>query len=215
MTDPRIYVACLASYNNGALHGEWINASENVDDMQTRINDMLAASRFPNVNRRKFIDGEGATHFVDVTTPAEKIPDDWEAQGESFPSAEEWAIHDSEGLGDIGEYESLEEIARRVSVINVADDVDIPPSVLLEAISDMGGLDDPKSFCDDRYRGTYESWSDFAEELTHETTDMSEIPDWLQNHIDWESIGRDFQFSGDFSAYRDGEFGDLYFFWCH
>ena len=25
---PRIYVACLAAYNNGILHGAWIEATE-------------------------------------------------------------------------------------------------------------------------------------------------------------------------------------------
>lgn len=27
MSDNRIYVACLASYNNGVLHGKWIDAT--------------------------------------------------------------------------------------------------------------------------------------------------------------------------------------------
>jgi Antirestriction protein (ArdA) len=26
ITEPRIYVACLAAYNNGYLHGAWIDA---------------------------------------------------------------------------------------------------------------------------------------------------------------------------------------------
>lgn len=41
----RIYVACLASYNAGVLHGTWIDVSSDVDDMQEQINDMLTASR--------------------------------------------------------------------------------------------------------------------------------------------------------------------------
>ena len=27
---PKIYVACLAAYNNGHLHGEWIDATQDV-----------------------------------------------------------------------------------------------------------------------------------------------------------------------------------------
>ena len=27
-TEPRIYVACLAAYNNGILHGAWIDAAQ-------------------------------------------------------------------------------------------------------------------------------------------------------------------------------------------
>lgn len=43
-TTPRIYVADLAAYNSGYLHGVWIDASEEVGDIQEQINAMLAAS---------------------------------------------------------------------------------------------------------------------------------------------------------------------------
>ena len=41
---PKIYVACLAAYNNGILHGEWLNASLEVEEIQEKINQMLAIS---------------------------------------------------------------------------------------------------------------------------------------------------------------------------
>ena len=40
----RIYVADLAAYNNGILHGVWIDATDDVDDIQDQINKMLAES---------------------------------------------------------------------------------------------------------------------------------------------------------------------------
>lgn len=40
----RIYVADLAAYNNGKLHGAWINACEELDDINAQINEMLSAS---------------------------------------------------------------------------------------------------------------------------------------------------------------------------
>ena len=40
----RIYVADLAAYNNGKLHGVWIDATQHPDDIQEQINEMLAAS---------------------------------------------------------------------------------------------------------------------------------------------------------------------------
>lgn len=40
----RIYVADLAAYNNGKLHGVWINARDDLDDIQEQINKMLAES---------------------------------------------------------------------------------------------------------------------------------------------------------------------------
>jgi len=42
--DIRIYVADLAAYNNGKLHGVWINATDNLDDIQEQVNQMLAES---------------------------------------------------------------------------------------------------------------------------------------------------------------------------
>jgi len=40
----RIYVADLAAYNNGKLHGVWIKATDDPEDIQEQINKMLASS---------------------------------------------------------------------------------------------------------------------------------------------------------------------------
>lgn len=40
----RIYVADLAAYNNGKLHGIWIDATQALDDIQEQINELLANS---------------------------------------------------------------------------------------------------------------------------------------------------------------------------
>lgn len=41
---PRIYAASLSDYNNGILHGCWIDATSDIDEMQHAISEMLAAS---------------------------------------------------------------------------------------------------------------------------------------------------------------------------
>jgi len=41
MDTPKIYVACLASYNNSILHGEWIDAAQSADEIKDEINKML------------------------------------------------------------------------------------------------------------------------------------------------------------------------------
>ena len=43
-SNPRIYVACLAAYNNGYLHGAWIDADQDADDIRDEISAMLAHS---------------------------------------------------------------------------------------------------------------------------------------------------------------------------
>ncbi|WP_030007983.1 antirestriction protein ArdA [Picosynechococcus sp. NKBG042902] len=45
LTDtPRIYVACLTAYNNGFLHGTWIDADQDADDIQEAVEEMLKTS---------------------------------------------------------------------------------------------------------------------------------------------------------------------------
>ena len=44
---PRIYVASLADYNAGRLHGRWIDADQPAEDIRERIQEMLAESREP------------------------------------------------------------------------------------------------------------------------------------------------------------------------
>ncbi len=44
---PRIYVACLAAYNNGHLHGRWIDATQDPEAIGAAISAMLEASPVP------------------------------------------------------------------------------------------------------------------------------------------------------------------------
>lgn len=41
---PKIYVACLAAYNDGHLHGEWINANREPHEIRADIQSMLEKS---------------------------------------------------------------------------------------------------------------------------------------------------------------------------
>jgi len=45
---PRIYVACLGSYASGALHGEWIDVDQTVDEIHDAIKQMLSRSPVPH-----------------------------------------------------------------------------------------------------------------------------------------------------------------------
>lgn len=55
----RIYVACLAAYNNGKLHGAWIDATQYLDDIQDQINQMLNESPEENAEEYAIHDYEG------------------------------------------------------------------------------------------------------------------------------------------------------------
>jgi antirestriction protein len=162
---PRIYVACLASYNAGRLHGAWIDAGQDADDIQAAVSAMLAAS------------------------PA--------------PDAEEWAIHDSEGLGRIGEWESFERVAAIGQAIAEAGD-DAPA---LLAWLDDDNDNDPEEFAD-CYAGCWESLADFA----YDINDGNSLTGRLDHYIDWESVGRDLRLSGDVWT-ADARDGGVYVYW--
>jgi antirestriction protein len=55
----RIYVACLAAYNNGHLHGAWIDADQDAGEIQSEINAMLAASPIEGAEEWAIHDYEG------------------------------------------------------------------------------------------------------------------------------------------------------------
>lgn len=72
--NPQIYVACLASYNSGALHGEWIDAAQDEDELARKIEEMLANSPEPNAEEWAVHDHEDFGGIeVREDCPLEKI----------------------------------------------------------------------------------------------------------------------------------------------
>ncbi|MCF8708178.1 antirestriction protein ArdA [Rhizorhapis sp. SPR117] len=58
-SNPRIYIACLAAYNNGYLHGVWIEADQDADAIRDEIAAMLARSPIENAEEYAVHDYEG------------------------------------------------------------------------------------------------------------------------------------------------------------
>ncbi len=56
---PRIYVACLAAYNNGYLHGAWIDAAQEPWSIYDDVKAMLAASPVAGTEEWAIHDYEG------------------------------------------------------------------------------------------------------------------------------------------------------------
>ena len=168
-TDIRIYVADLAAYNNGKLHGVWINATDDLDDIWAQINEMLASSP------------------------------------EGF--AEEYAIHDHEGFDgySLGEYEGIE------AVHEVACFIEEYPDFAGELLNHFSDLDEARSMAEDNYCGCYSSIADYAQELTEGT---GEIPQHLEHYIDYESMGRDMEMSGNIFTIEVG-YQEVHIFYSH
>lgn len=206
MTEPRIYVACLASYNNGVLHGRWIDLDDR-EEVEAEIAEMLRESPYPNVRvpcpacqEVKHVDGSTATP---IHCPVCKN------EG-TVPSAEEYAIHDFEGLPAwVGEYSRISDIFEYLDEARQCHS-DEERAAFDAWVSNMGGSVTYKRFQDD-YRGTYTSAEDAAEEWHSEVhyEAMEAMPDSLRYHIDWEGVARSMQYG---FAFLDTEFG-VAMFW--
>ncbi len=169
---PRIYVACLASYNAGTLFGKWIDADQSADKIMSEISSMLRDS--------------------------------------SEAGAEEWAVHDYEGFGEI----SLSEWPdiSRVSII----------AQLIEDHGDAFGLwyesQDGRSIESDeleerfleQWQGAHDSKEEFADYLLESTGQLAELPEWARGYFNFEAYARDLELSGDFSFIRAN--GQVYAF---
>jgi len=62
---PQIYVACLASYNNGESHGAWIDATQEVEEILEQISAMLSKSPQPDAEEYA-IQGYEGFHGLDI-----------------------------------------------------------------------------------------------------------------------------------------------------
>lgn len=71
-TTPRVFATCLAAYNNGHLHGRWIDATD-PDDMRAEIADILASSPIPDAEEYFFSDTEGFGHLVFEYTRVDQV----------------------------------------------------------------------------------------------------------------------------------------------
>lgn len=196
MSDLRFYAACLASYNNGVLHGAWIDASDDVDAMQCAIADMLRRSQFPNVQVQH--------------------PD----TGETVPSAEEWAIHDYDGAvpHGLGEYPGLALIAAWVEVLDAAESAGIPGEVAAKVAENYGEphngeFAETLECIAERYCGEHDSLTAYAESFVDDTGMLSGIDETIARYFDFEAFGRDMQLGGDVFTIRVD--GSLYVFNAH
>lgn len=56
---PKVYVACLSAYNRGELHGAWIDADLDADNIEAQVQAMLAKSPVPGAEEWAIHDFEG------------------------------------------------------------------------------------------------------------------------------------------------------------
>ena len=171
----RIYVASLSDYNNGTLHGTWIDFNDcpDVDYVWWKVRAMLAKSPFAASDFAK-------KHGL---------------------IAEEWAIHDYELPGSlkISEYEDFESLWMMFENMNELEDEEIEPFFVF--LENRGGSRPMSSDIDDfreAYQGPYDSEADFAEDLMKSTGELDELPERFRYYFDFERYGRDLFIGGNY-----------------
>lgn len=95
---PRIWVGSLADYNNGHLHGEWINAAVDAEALVEAVQRMLAASEEPGAEEYGIFDydnfGAFKVHEYDRLEHVARVARGITEHGPAFAA---WAeLHDGD-----------------------------------------------------------------------------------------------------------------------
>lgn len=161
---PRIYVACLTAYNNGVLHGSWINANQDEDRIQEEINNVIESS--------------------------------------PFRDAEEWAIHDHEGFGNIPHIEHEPPVV----ISKLAKLIDEYGPIFTALLEHTGDVEKAIGHMEESYQGCYDNESEWARSFLEETCELDSIPSHLRGYFDYEAYARDCELNGDiFTIDHNGE----------
>jgi antirestriction protein len=164
----KVYVVCLASYNQGDTHGEWLDVDENLEDS---IEELLSNS--------------------------------------SIEDAEEWEIHDWQGLYDL----------------NIDKNIDINELIELGRLIDEYGESyaNYAMWCGDNFsgesnylnshQGIASSKEEFIQDLWEDIgtiTEMKKIGIEF-NHIDWNYLVHEYFDVGSYTAIlRDDNLYDIF-----
>ena len=114
----QIYVACLASYNSGILHGRWITPSGDEETLQEQINEILKASKVPNAEEWAIHDYNNFHNLGEYPGLENicKLAEAYEEHGLEKVNGflENWRVEDLEHLEDAfyGEYSDFSEFAQ-------------------------------------------------------------------------------------------------------
>jgi antirestriction protein len=100
-----------------------------------------------------------------------------------YQPAEDWAIHDSEGFGNvsISENMSLESISIIAQLLEKHDNDLV--AELIEYYNDLNVVEDELA---NKLYGVYDGYEEFAKELLSHI----EVPKELDGYIDWDFIGQ-------------------------
>lgn len=122
---------------------------------------------------------------------------------------EEFFITDYEcDFMQIGEYDNIDELNETAEAL---DDLDDYEETIVKALLDDGyTLEDALDQKDDCRLWDTDDMADIAEEYYYECyAPNNNVPDWIENYIDFEAMGRDMSYEGTYLHY-DGQIIEVY-----
>lgn len=130
--------------------------------------------------------------WIDADQDADGIMSDIQDMLANSPirDAEEWAIHDFEGFGDVrlSESEDLENVSRMAEFITKHGRLG---EALLSHFSN--NIDEAEQALEENYHGSYASLGDYAEEMMEHL----DVPEPIAPYVDYQRMGDDWETNGD------------------
>ena len=118
---PQIYVACLAAYNSGHLHGEWITPKADKDELDGQIQKVLKSSPMPDAEEwaiHDYNEFPNLGEYPDIDNII-KVQEAIDEHGINIVNGfiENWSVEDLDNIDDAyhGEYDSFSDFAQQLA----------------------------------------------------------------------------------------------------
>lgn len=178
MSEPRVYVACLACYNEGHLPGRWMDK----DDLETW---------WDNMDEPFLIEDETALkplcfrHLEEFDREEIGVDDNLQMEyAITYTWNSEWAIHASEHIPTKGEHPDIP------ILVEVMGDIEEHGAPYIAYVNLKGGLEEA-SVDDfyDRYNGEWKSPRELAYEYVEDTGMLRDVDETVCQYFDYDLFG--------------------------
>ena len=200
-------------FDSGSCYSDFYQPLESTDDVPSATRpEAIAAGHGPRIYVASLSDyNAGRLHgrWIDAEQDAIGIRANITVMlAESTePVAEEWAIHDYEGFGDLrlGEFESIDKVSEVARLLSEHGEMF---GGLVDYFGGLENIEDAKACMDGGYHGAFNSLVDYVYQFIDDCygDTMKGLPDFISNHLDYEGMAHDLKISGDvFTIEHDGE----------
>lgn len=153
--------------------------------------------------------------WIDANQSAEEIHADISAmlRGSPEAGAEEWAVHDYEGFGEISLSE-WPDISRISAIARMLEEHGDAFSLWYTSQDGQNvDIEEVEEKFLEQWQGAHDSKEAFADYLLDTTGQLSEMPEFARRYFNFEAYARDLELSGDYSFVRAN--GQVYAFSSH